>query len=164
MFEKCYDVHFEAGRGKIMDLNPVVGIGRRGPFTLMEARNLLVVVRSITEKYAEQVDKKIVRLEALGSSQDPLVRDLEGEVNQLIDEWNDKVQKLGGVPRGLWLVDFDSGHGYFCWKYPERDILYWHSYSDGFSGRIPIQNIPEYASREQVSIVKESENRVLQDP
>ena len=63
---------------------------------------------------------------------------LESKINQKMDEWNSKVSRLGGISKGLWLVDFDSGDGFYCWKYPENDILYWHSYHEGFEGRVPI--------------------------
>ena len=43
---------------------------------------------------------------------------------------------LGGQPKGLWLVDFDSGDGFsFCWKYGEEEIAHVHAYDAGFAGR-----------------------------
>ena len=41
--------------------------------------------------------------------------------------------------KGLWLVDFDSGAGYYCWKYPEPSLDYFHGYEEGFAGRLPLQ-------------------------
>ena len=41
--------------------------------------------------------------------------------------------------KGLWLVDFDNGEGYYCWSYPEPAITHYHGYDDGFAGRISIQ-------------------------
>ena len=41
--------------------------------------------------------------------------------------------------KGLWLVDFDNGEGYYCWSYPESSITHYHGYDDGFAGRISIQ-------------------------
>ena len=41
--------------------------------------------------------------------------------------------------KGLWLVDFDSGDGYWCWAYPEDDLGYWHSYEGGFGARVPLE-------------------------
>ena len=58
-----------------------------------------------------------------------------------------QVRKLGAIPEGLGIVDFDAGYGRrFCWKYyplfdvrHEPNIMYWHFDGDGFSNRIPIE-------------------------
>ena len=42
------------------------------------------------------------------------------------------------VVKGLWLVDWDCGDGYYCWRYPEASIAHFHGYDDGFNGRMPI--------------------------
>jgi hypothetical protein len=44
--------------------------------------------------------------------------------------------------KGLWLVDFDSGDGYWCWAYPEADLGHWHSYEGGFGARVPVDQRP----------------------
>ena len=54
-------------------------------------------------------------------------------------EWAREILSLGVVIKGLWLVDFDSGAGYYCWKYPEPSLEYFHGYEEGFSGRLPLQ-------------------------
>ena len=138
----------------------VVGIGRQGSFTLADARALLPLVRSITEKYRLSVEKKFTRLEALDPVNIDLISEIEATVNLEIKEWHEKINKLGAKAKGLWLVDFDSGNGYFCWKFPERDILFWHTYTDGFSGRIPVQEIPEFVRNSDLKPVSSSENIV----
>ena len=50
-----------------------------------------------------------------------------------------QITGLGLEVKGLWLVDFDSGAGYYCWKYPESSLEYFHGYDEGFSGRLPLQ-------------------------
>src|SRR5438045_3726832 len=40
--------------------------------------------------------------------------------------------------KGLWLVDFDSGAGYYCWHYPEPALEYFHGYDEGFPGRVKL--------------------------
>ena len=49
------------------------------------------------------------------------------------------MRSLGLEIKGLWLVDFDSGAGYYCWKYPEPAIDHFHGYEEGFAGRLPLQ-------------------------
>ena len=46
---------------------------------------------------------------------------------------------LGLDIKGLWLVDFDNGSGYYCWKHPEVSLDYYHTYVVGFGGRVRIQ-------------------------
>lgn len=119
----------------------VIGINRRSIFSLAEARALMPVILRLTKTYSERVQTLIDQVEAAnngGGSMSERVERLEAEAGRLIQEWQTKIQKLGGLPKGLWLVDFDSGDGYFCWKYPEQTVLYWHQYRDGFSKRIRV--------------------------
>ena len=121
-----------------MDDREMITINRRGVFSLEEARRILPVVRRITLEFSVKVELLIARLETLQLNQTETICALEKQVNELIQTWNDKIRKLGADPRGLWVVDFNSGEGYYCWKHPESDILYWHSYEDGYSGRKPL--------------------------
>lgn len=66
--------------------------------------------------------------------------ELQDQINGLIQNWQNKVERLGAKPKGLWLADFDYGDGYFCWKFPETKIQYSHGYKDGFTGRRLIEN------------------------
>jgi hypothetical protein len=52
--------------------------------------------------------------------------------------WTRSLQALGVEVKGLWLADFDNGAGYYCWRYPETGLEYYHSYEEGFRGRIRI--------------------------
>lgn len=121
-----------------MDDRAVITINRRGIFSLEEAQRILPVVRRITTEFSAKVELLIARLETLQLNQTETICALEKQVNELIQIWNDKIRKLGAEPRGLWVVDFDNGQGYYCWKNPEVDILYWHSYEDGYTGRQPL--------------------------
>jgi hypothetical protein len=60
------------------------------------------------------------------------------EYQDIIQEWADGVLNLGIEVKGLWLIDFDSGSGYYCWQYPESSLQYFHGYEDGFGGRIKL--------------------------
>ena len=125
-----------------MEDRGLITINRRGVFELQEARAILPVVRRITHEFSAKVELLIARLETIQLNQTETICALEAQVNGLIQTWNDKIRKLGADPRGLWVVDFNCGDGYYCWKYPENDILYWHSLEDGYSGRKPIaQNL-----------------------
>ena len=60
------------------------------------------------------------------------------EYQRVIMEWAESVLGLGVEVKGLWLVDFDSGGGYYCWRYPEPALEYFHGYEEGFGGRVKL--------------------------
>ena len=119
----------------------IIEINRQSVFSLEEAQELLHVIIRITKTYCEKVEGLIRRLDTLPTGNDSLASSLETQVNSLIAEWQAKVQKLGALPKGLWIADFDSGDGYYCWKYPERRIEFWHKYTDGFSKRMRVAEL-----------------------
>lgn len=118
----------------------VIGINRKSVFNLEEARTLFPVIYRLTKSYSERVQILIEKIELVSKIKKEIdaTEPLEAEAGRLIEEWQTKVQKLGGLPNGHWVVDFDSGDGYFCWKYPERSLEFWHHYRDGFTKRIKI--------------------------
>jgi hypothetical protein len=61
------------------------------------------------------------------------------KVSQIVGSWASGLIARGLEVKGLWLVDFDNGSGYYCWRYPEPGLQYYHTYQDGFSGRMRIQ-------------------------
>lgn len=137
----------------------VIELKPRKVFDYSDINALLPIVHRITKTYSEKVSKLILKLEHI-PKQEKLFQAVELEINDLIQEWQVKVEKLGAVTKGLWIADFDSGDGYYCWKFSEEQILYWHGYRDGFSGRRPVK---EYLEKKpsNVSIEQDSkhENR-----
>ena len=109
-------------------------------FTIEEANALLPLIYRLTEEYAKKVKYLVACLEALPDKKSDRALDIQNEINENIAKWQSKLERLGARPKGLWLADFDYGHGYFCWKYPETQILYKHGYQDGFTGRMLISN------------------------
>lgn len=99
-------------------------------FTYAEARALLPEVRRLTA--AAHAAVEALQGEFLTRPDDPqLMERVEREVRA----WAASVLALGVDVKGLWLVDFDSGSGYYCWRWPEADLEFYHSYEEGFSGR-----------------------------
>lgn len=136
-------------------MDHIIEINRSSVFSLEEAQELLPIIFRITKAYSQKVEALIERLDSLQGSSEELVTSLENQVNQLIQEWQTKVQKLGALPKGLWIADFDSGDGYFCWKYPERGIEFWHRYSDGFSKRMRVAD-----RRKPISLQEKLQDRL----
>jgi hypothetical protein len=60
---------------------------------------------------------------------------MEDEIHELVRVWNFTMLEFEVDVKGIWLVDFDNGRGYYCWKIGEEDLLYEHSYEEGFAGR-----------------------------
>jgi hypothetical protein len=108
-------------------------------FTFNEAQELLPLIYKLTEEYSRKVKKLINQLEAYPNKQSERAKEVEQLINFLIDQWQNKLERLGAKPKGLWLADFDSGSGYYCWKYPEPRIQFFHGYNEGFSGRKSIE-------------------------
>ena len=60
------------------------------------------------------------------------------DYENIVTEWAEAMLDLGLEVKGLWLVDFDSGGGYYCWRHPEPALEYFHGYEEGFGGRVKL--------------------------
>jgi hypothetical protein len=111
----------------------------QGPiFTLEQARELLPQVKELTADAVRQAEALASQLHGLAED-DPVHVSLSAALRDVVNGWADQVRSLGLEAKGLWLADFDSGEGYYCWSYPEPSIAHYHGYRDGFSGRMTIQ-------------------------
>ena len=108
--------------------------GRRRAWTLEAARALLPDVRARTAEAVAEVEA--LAREAgrrAGSAQR-----VEAAIRERIGRWVREMEALGLEVKGLWLVDFDTGGGYLCWRWPEERLEWFHGYEDGFAGRTRI--------------------------
>ena len=94
-------------------------------FTFEEAASALPRVREITAA-------AVAAIESLDEEASP------DHYQRVLDDWAADVLALGVEVKGLWLVDFDSGAGYYCWRHPEESLQYFHGYEEGFSGRVQL--------------------------
>ena len=102
-------------------------------FSYEEAAALLPLVRQLTSD-------AVAKIEAL-ADQEPASDELPesaAEYEGIVARWAESVIELGIEVKGLWLVDFDSGSGYYCWKYPEAGLQFFHDYESGFGGRVQL--------------------------
>ena len=72
------------------------------------------------------------------------IEDLADDTNaaespRIATTWAESLMAIGLEVKGLWLVDFDNGSGYYCWSHPEPSLQYYHGYDDGFRGRVKLQ-------------------------
>ena len=70
---------------------------------------------------------------------DALPETARSDQQRVVQRWAEDVMGLGIDVKGVWLVDFDNGSGYYCWQYPEESLQYFHGYEDGFGGRVKLQ-------------------------
>ena len=92
-------------------------------FSLDEAQDLLPLVYRLTEESTKKTKYLMSCIEALADKKSPRVAELQQQVNEIIDRWQNKIERLGAKPKGLWLADFDNGNGYYCWKFLNQNIL-----------------------------------------
>jgi hypothetical protein len=106
-------------------------------FSLEEARELLPEVRRITDEAAEALRDIAHEIQSLGTA-DPRREVLEEEYVERVRSWQEEIQDVGCEVKGLFLVDFDNGEGFYCWKWPEVQLDHFHTYDEGFDGRMRI--------------------------
>lgn len=106
-------------------------------FTFTEARELLPAVREMTAEAARTVETLADSIDDLADA-DPKRVTLTAELQAVVDDWTERIQALGLQAKGLWLVDFDNGEGYYCWQHPEPSLAHYHGYEEGFAGRMKI--------------------------
>lgn len=111
-------------------------------FSLSEAEELFPMVRNLTQTAYEELQPVRRKLEAMLPTNPQLVR-IEQEYEIVVKRWVGKMERLGLVVKGLWLVDFDTGDGYLCWKFPELKLGHYHSYHEAFTGRRPLGEVIE---------------------
>lgn len=107
-------------------------------WSLEAAREMLADVR-------ERTARAVAALDALNDERSelapgsPRLQELEAGIEEQVRRWVREMEALGAIVKGLWLVDFDCGAGYYCWRWPEEGLDYFHTYEDGFEGRTRIQ-------------------------
>ena len=106
-------------------------------FTLKDAQLLLPSVRARTADAVAQARAVAERLDRLPNGHPDRERLLLA-LDRVIGDWTSAIQELGAEVKGLWLVDFDTGEGYYCWRYPEAAVQHYHGYDEGFAGRMKI--------------------------
>ncbi len=109
----------------------------RRTFSLDEANRLLPSVKLITVEAVREAEDVSRELRRHGESH-PQHEALSEQLNGIVSRWAARITDLQLEAKGLWLVDFDNGEGYYCWRYPEETIMHFHGYDEGFAGRMKI--------------------------
>jgi len=106
-------------------------------FSLDQARAMLPEIKALTAGAVRRAEEAASRLQQL-SDVDPARPATEAEIESVVREWGRAIEAFGLEAKGLWLVDFDNGNGYYCWCYPEETVSHFHEYDGGFRGRMKI--------------------------
>jgi hypothetical protein len=103
-------------------------------WTLEAARQMLPDVRSRTARAVAEAEALAAEPALAGGDAAPREQIAE-RIEAVVTRWAREMEALGLDVKGLWLVDFDSGSGYYCWQWPEERLEFYHGYDDGFAGR-----------------------------
>jgi hypothetical protein len=96
-------------------------------FSYEEALALLPEVQRLTSAAVERVEQIT-----------DMTDDTVAEAQDVVADWAASILDMGIEVKGLWLIDFDSGAGYYCWQHPEPALEYFHGYDEGFPGRVKL--------------------------
>lgn len=107
-------------------------------FTYEEALETFPRVYRLTETAVKRVEAIYNRVQSLEEGEDRR-RELDQAYREIVRSWAEEIQEIGCEVKGPWLVDWDCGEGYYCWRYPEPNLSHFHGYDEGFAGRLPIQ-------------------------
>lgn len=105
-------------------------------WTLEGARAVLADVRERTERAVAEAERLVLAREGAGAAESARV---DAQIQSVIERWAHEMEALGAEVKGVWLVDFDTGSGYYCWRWPETALDHFHGYEEGFAGRTRIQ-------------------------
>jgi hypothetical protein len=105
-------------------------LAERTIFSYEEAAALLPEVQRATDEAFREV-------EALTEGDHS--EEGDARVGDVVRRWAESMIARGLEVKGIWLVDFDNGSGYYCWRHPEPGLMFYHSYEEGFRGRMRIQ-------------------------
>jgi hypothetical protein len=105
-------------------------------WTLEGARAVLPDVRARTERAVEEAERLVLAREGGDAAAQARV---DTQIQAVIERWAREMEALGAEVKGVWLVDFDTGSGYYCWCWPETALDHFHGYEEGFAGRTRIQ-------------------------
>ena len=111
-------------------------------YVLSEASELLPVVRKVTENAYRRLSRLDERLELMLLC-DPRRTAIADEYENIVRKWIASITRLGAIPNGLWRVDFDTGEGYLCWRFPELKIGYFRDYDCEFDDRMSVKSLIE---------------------
>jgi hypothetical protein len=108
-------------------------------WSLATARAVMSEVRRLTAAAVDAVEVLEARRGEVGEGNAAAQTALDQELSRAVSAWVRAMEALGVEVKGRWLIDFDNGRGYYCWRWPEERLDYFHGYDEGFAARVRIQ-------------------------
>jgi hypothetical protein len=108
-------------------------------WSLATARAVISEVRRLTAAAVDAVEVLEARRGEVSGGDGAARAALEQELSRAVSAWVRAMEALGVEVKGRWLIDFDNGRGYYCWRWPEERLEYFHGYDEGYAGRVRIQ-------------------------
>ncbi len=102
-----------------------------------EALAVFPAVRDMTADAVQRFAALARELESAGENS-ARREELEASHQGIVEQWSREIEALGLEVKGLWLVDWNCGDGFYCWRYPEPSLAHFHGYDEGFASRVPI--------------------------
>ncbi len=99
----------------------------------------LEMMPEVIRRTASAVEEVEALAEQGESSEEVFRKQARERIDAIASRWVREMEALGVEVKGAWLVDFDNGSGYYCWKWPEERLEHFHGYDEGFSRRVRIQ-------------------------
>ncbi len=109
----------------------------RRTFSYEDALNTFPQVRDLTNAAIRQIEAMLNRVQSR-DEMEARKEELQYAYERIVQVWVEEVSSVGCEVKGLWLVDWDCGDGYYCWRFPEHSISHYHGYEEGFEARVPI--------------------------
>jgi hypothetical protein len=110
-------------------------------FSLQEANDLVPRLVGLTSEIVRKLDqiKEACRAKWKGEEAQ-LPEEILKEIEDTLQDWSERIQKLGAYPKGYFTVDFQSFDPelLYCWTYGEDKIEYTHKVWENFSHRRPL--------------------------
>lgn len=107
-------------------------------WSLAAAKETLPEVRTRTGRAFADVERLEAARDSAPAGTDQR-EEIEAKIAETVQRWVREMEALGLEVKGIWLVDFDSGAGYYCWTWPEEELAFFHGYEEGFGRRARIQ-------------------------
>jgi hypothetical protein len=107
-------------------------------FSYEDALETFPTVRDLTAEAARRVQAVLRTAEGEGEDPGSHRRAAEEACSKIVEAWSRAVASVGCEAKGAWLVDWDCGDGCYCWQFPEETLAHFHTYEEGFAGRMPI--------------------------